>query len=463
MAIELYNTDAFRLLQNMKIINSNYLIQQIIIWVAVILLLLKLELFSQTPVELQKKVDEIRKEIVEIRGLKFKRPVRVMNQSLEDFGKYLDAIIEKQMPEKRLKHYGKVVKMLGLYRGPELKDFKSMAKTIMQSQAAAYYDPASETFYVVMQKLPEYMLNSVYAHEIYHGLQDQYFDLDTYLLSQAQGKLNDDELLARQSVVEGEATYIMTLWTVKKLFGSIPEPSLLQMTINMQTQMDVSKILDMLKSGVVSQLQQGDLDTAIKAMEKIPRFLIETLVGAYLKGMGFIFEIQKQGWQKVQNLYTNPPNSTEQILHPEKWLAGEQPYMFEWPSFKNNALFADWVLLEENTIGEIQWRIIFAEYDFAQIGKAASAGWNGDLYAVFKNKNGKHLLLLLYTSWDSEEEAQEFNSAYQNLLRVKYPDGINNVKVKVIDKDVLIVEGGDEGSLDDLLNFMKKISPSIRD
>ncbi|MFQ5864181.1 MAG: hypothetical protein ACE5IW_03020 [bacterium] len=426
-------------------------------WVGVILLLLKVELYSQTPVGLQRKVDEIGKEIVEIRGLKFKRPVQVKKQSLEDFGKYLDAMIDIQMPEHRLEHYGKVVKMLGLYRGPELQDFKELTKILMQSQAAAYYDPAAETFYVVMPELPEQMLNSVYAHEIYHGLQDQYYDLETYLLSQAHGKLSDDELLARQAIVEGEATYIMTLWTMKSLFGAIPDASLLQMTINMQAQMDAVKILQMLKSGAVPQIEQGEMEKAIKAMDKIPPFLIETLIGAYLKGMGFIFEIQKQGWQKVDKLYTTPPVSTEQILHPEKWLADEKPHKFEWPAFENHKLFADWELLEANTIGEIQWRIIFAEHELAQIAKAASAGWNGDLYAVLEKKNGNNLLLLLYTSWDSEAEAQEFYSAYQKLLAVKYPDGINNVKIETNDNNVLIVEGGDQRSLDDLLDFMKKL------
>ncbi|MFQ6113165.1 MAG: hypothetical protein ACE5NG_03640 [bacterium] len=440
-----------------SIMCSPCLMHRIIIWVAVILPLFRIGLFGQTPAELHQKVDEIRKGIVEIRGLKFKRPVRVRNQSLEEFGKYLDALIEKQMPEKRLQHYGKVVKMLGLYRGPELRDFKKLAKMLMQSQAAAYYDPATETFYVVMQQLPEQLLNSVYVHEIYHGLQDQYFDLENYLLSQTLGELNDDELLARQAVVEGEATYVMTLWTMKNLFGSVPDQSILQMTINMQAHMDVATILKMLKSGAIPQFQQRDMNEAVKAMDKIPRFLIETLMGAYLKGMGFIFEVQKHGWEKVQKLYTTPAVSTEQILHPEKWLADEKPYKFEWPAFNNEKLFADWELLEANTIGEIQWRIIFAEHELAQIGNAASAGWNGDLYAVLEKKNGNDLLLLLYTSWDSETDAQEFYSAYQKLLAAKYPDDTYNRKVEMKDKDVLIVEGAEESTLDGVFDFIKKV------
>lgn len=208
------------------------------------------EVNSQQSLDTKAKIDVISKEIAEIRGMQFKRPVDFKYQSMEDFRKYLDKIIAKQMPAKRLKYYGKIVKKLGLHRGPEIQDFKSMAKMVFGSQVAAYYDPDLETFYVVMQKLPEKMMGALYAHELYHGLQDQYFDLDTFLLSQTSGSLNDDELLARQSVVEGEANYIMTLWTLQKTLGNIPDPAMLKMMVHMQAQMDTRMLIDMLKIGV---------------------------------------------------------------------------------------------------------------------------------------------------------------------------------------------------------------------
>lgn len=447
----------------MRSINPPNRIFHVALFAALILFLQKPPLSGQTLVDLHNKVDEIGKEIAEIRGLQFKHQVHVMSQSREDFGRYLDRMIEKQMDDKKLKYYGKVVKKLGLYRGPEIKDFKALAKKIMQSQAAAYYDPDSETFYVVMQEMPAELLGGVFAHELYHGLQDQYYDLNEYLLARAQGELNDDELLARQAVVEGEATYIMTLWSMKNLFGSIPDPSILEMTINLQAQMEAGMVSQMMHLGITPQLEMGDLQKAIQAIDQTPAFLIDTLLGAYLKGMGFVFEIQKQGWDKVRNLYKNPPVSTEQILHPEKWLNSERPYNFEWPLFEKEALFADWELLENNTIGEMQWRIIFNEHNLGHIGRTASAGWNGDTFAVFKKKyNDDDLLLLLYTSWDSVAEAEEFISAYRELLKVKYPEKTSNVKIEITGKNVLIVEGGEEESMDAFMEFMRKINKLSR-
>ncbi len=407
--------------------------------------------------KIKKDIIKIQTEIEELRGLKFKHAVKIEHQSLEDFGKYLDRMLEQQIPERLVTNYGKIVKKLGLYRGPEIDDFRAMAKMVMQSQAAAYYDPGTETFFVVMTDLSEPMLNTVYSHELYHGLQDQHYDLEEFVLSQAPNKLNDDELLARQAVVEGEATYIMTLWNMKNLLGAIPDPSILQAAISMQSQLDVATMLEMLKGGTMPQLQQGGMGAAIKAMDNIPPFLLEMLIGAYLKGMGFIFEIQKQGWDEVENLYSKPPVSSEQILHPEKWFSNELPRKFTWPSFNYEKLLADWALLETNTIGELQWRIIFAEHQMPDIGKSAAAGWNGDTFAVLEHQVNKELLLLIFSSWDSVSEAKEFYLAYQLLLKMKYPEEKENVKVEIIDTNVLIIEGGNDDMLNNLHSLLQKI------
>ena len=383
--------------------------------------------------------------------------MKVENQSTADFGNYLDRMLDLQIPKKLAANYGKVVKKLGLYRGPEIEDLKAMAKKVMQSQAAAYYDPASEAFYVVMQDLPGEMQSALYAHELYHGLQDQHFDLTAYMTSQV-AELNDDEFLARQAVVEGEATYVMTLWTLKNTLGVIPEASLLEMSIRLQSNLDASIIRNMLKSSATAQTLGADLKEAVRSMDDIPPFMLETMVGAYLKGMGFVFEIQKAGWQQVQELYTRPPVSSEQILHPEKWITNETPIRFDWPAFDDDEYLRDWDLLDSNTLGEIQWRIIFSEHELEKdVAKAAAAGWNGDLYAVLEHREKRDLLLLIYSSWDSVSEAEEFQSAYQQLIRVKYPEGNEATSVERIENEVLIVEGGEVNALAAIMNFARQV------
>ena len=174
-------------------------------------------------------------------------------------------------------------------------------------------------------------------------------------------------------------------------------------------------------------------------------------------GVGSVFDIQNYGWNKVSQLYPDAPVSTEQILYPEKWLNGEKPFKYEWPSFDEESKFREWEVLDVNTIGELQWRIIFSEHEMAYAAKEASAGWDGDIYAILKKKNSDDFLLLLYTSWDTDKDAIEFAENYKNLLKVKYQGDELQVKVKVIGRDVLIVEGGEEISMDDILGFMERI------
>lgn len=59
---------------------------------------------------------------------------------------------------------------------------------------------------------------------LHHGLQDQYWDLEGWLLEGMANGLNDDELFARQAVVEGEATYAMAWWAIERQTGRPPSP-----------------------------------------------------------------------------------------------------------------------------------------------------------------------------------------------------------------------------------------------
>jgi len=421
------------------------------------LCLLTTQALGQPNSQASLKLHRIERELEEIRGLKFKTEVKVENQSLPDFEKYLDRNIAKQFQPALLENYGKIIKKVGLYRGPEIEDFQALAKLVLESQAAAYYDPEQATFFLVMQDLPETALNAVYAHELYHGMQDQYHDLRAYFESKTGDELNDDQLLARQAVVEGEATYMMTLWTVKKELGVIPNSDLLGMAVRMQSNLDAKQLLQLLEDNSHLLSRSTDLQRAADKLSEIPRFMLETMVGSYLKGMGFIYEIQRSGWSKIDELYTRPPASTEQILHPEKWLNNEVPDTLHVPDLANPSLFKGWKLLETNTLGELQLRIVFTEYGLDGSAVSAAGGWNGDWYAVMQNRKKKDdLMLLLWTNWDDEKEATEFADAYEHLLKIKYAsDAADPFRLRRLGTRVLVIEGGSRTKLSQRLAYIE--------
>jgi len=401
----------------------------------------------------------IQNEVAEIRGKPFKHAVGVETQQQQDFARYLDERIGEVVPESIANHYGKIVRKLGLYRGEGLDDFRGTMQMVMSSQAAAYYDPKTQRFYVLMTGGPELMQGVLYAHELYHGLQDQYFGLTNYMrmsMSRSDPSFSSDAQLARQSVVEGEATYMMSLWMLKRMTGSVPGREMLAPMVKLQSELNLEQTRALIAQPQVTELLGDQVAASVEAAKAIPPFILETMMGAYLKGYAFVFAVHEQGWPAVEKLYTDqPPQSTEQILHPEKWLAREAPSSISWTAFDKVRALRDWELLDRDVLGEFQWRVIFREFEMKAEAESLAAGWDGDSYAVFKRRDSDAMLLLMRTSWDTEADAKEFVAAYQRLLALKYANAQEPTLVERKGVDVFIVEGGNKSDLKALIKLVK--------
>jgi hypothetical protein len=390
---------------------------------------------------------QLQEEVAQLRGLPFKSNVTAGVQSKEEFATYLDEQIAEALPQIKNKYYGAIVKRLGLYRG-DLTNFSETAKAVMSSQAGAYYDPETKTF----NKL-------LFTHELYHGLQDQYFGLQKYLPMKGWTgpELNGDQAMARQSVVEGEATYIMSMYMIKTMGRQEPTRQMMAPAIQMQSQMDLASIKAMMKLPEMKKLAGSGVAEAMDATESIPSFMVESLMGVYLKGLGFVFAVHERGWSEVEKLYTEyPPQSTEQILHPEKWQSREALSEITYPALERVSALKGWEPLDSDVLGEFQWRVIFKEQGLGAEAEAAAAGWDGDRYIIFKRKDSDATLMLLSTSWDSAAQAEEFASAYRRLLAKKYEGAPEPSRVLQKKENVYIVEGGKEKDIGALLKVASK-------
>jgi len=402
---------------------------------------------AAAPVDPMELGARIQRDVAEIRGMQFKQTVPLERQTPEGLRKHMDKEMKDAVPPALAKHFDKIVRRVGVYRGPEIRDFQALMRTVMESQVAAYYDPDTKRAYLLDEGGSDAEQGFIYSHELYHAMQDQYFDLNAYVADEL--KLDSDQGLARMAVVEGEATYISVLWTLRSMMNAIPPRAMIAPAIAMQSELDVSGLREMV----------GETAADAKAVADIPPFILETMVGSYLKGMAFVFAVQEQGWPAVEKLYREyPPQSTEQILHPEKWLAREAAAQFKWPDLGKQRALRDWEVIDDDVIGEMQWRIIFKENGTqAAAAATAAAGWNGDRYAVLKRKKGEETLLLLRTSWDSEAEAKQFVEAYRPALAVKYGGAAEPTVVEQQGTEVFIVEGGRKEDLGALLAIVKQV------
>src|SRR3954468_19767557 len=185
----------------------------------------------------------------------------------------------------------------------------------------------------------------------------------------------------------------------------------------------------------------------MNAMRDIPRAVLVPMFDSYTLGAQLILTAYEHGgWPAVDALYTDPPESTEQVLHPETRLypVRDRPIHVTLPKL------AGVTEVTSNVLGELQWQIYFSQWKHD--GDAhVSENWGGDRYAVLKAKDGK-LVGLVATSWDTPDDAQRFARAFRSTIdaRIKAAGHTGKIFVKQHDRKVFIVDGGDEALLDTL-------------
>ena len=213
-----------------------------------------------------------------------------------------------------------------------------------------------------------------FAHEYTHSLQDQYYDLNK--LSPKHGD-NDDRSGAIQALVEGDAVLVQRLWAQSAL-----------------------------SPAELAQLGQGGDSSSGSKLFQAPNFIREELLFPYGDGFNFVRQAyQAGGTSAVDDIFRNPPESTEQVLHPDKYRAHEKPVAVSVPDL-SGSLGQGWRQINQNTLGEMAIRLMLEEYTDASRAARAAAGWGGDRWSLLE-RDGRQALVL-ETAWDTPNDAREF-------------------------------------------------------
>jgi len=173
------------------------------------------------------------------------------------------------------------------------------------------------------------------------------------------------------------------------------------------------------------QLPEGFLfpggDFTVSSLKSLPRVLTEPLIFQYVQGIPLLLELYKEGeWKRINELYTKPPASTEQLLHPEKFLKErDTPIEVTLPDLPSS-ISDQWEILESNTGGEFFISLLMKEFLSPDEAKQVSEGWGGDQYRGYEEKEKGRVILIWMTAWDSEKDAEEFFEGYAHLVEKKY-------------------------------------------
>ena len=324
----------------------------------------------------------IEPQVVEIRGLTPKASVEPQLLDGAGLKKLVTDSFSKDNPPEIIAANGRLLKMMGLL--DPAASLGDLYIELLGSQVAGLYNPDDKHLYVVSRSGAIGPTEKVtFSHEYTHALQDQNFNLKGLALDQiGQG----DRSLARLSLVEGDATLLMSYWATAHLS----------------------------QAETFQMLGESLNPDATKILTDMPAVLRESLLFPYTSGLQFVQGLQLAGgWQAVNDAFGKPPASTEQILHPPKYAAGEAPVTVDLPNDLATRLGAGWKVGLEDTLGEFSLKVWLANAaggKGAATAAAASAGWGGDRAVLLDGPNGA-TAVAISTAWDTSADAAEFATA----------------------------------------------------
>ena len=302
-------------------------------------------------------------------GLPFKAPPTVELRSKAQVRAYLSAKLDVELPPPLLRGLGAAYRLFGML--PDSVDLRSLLLALYTEQVIGYYDPDSAALYVV-KGADAASQRMILAHEMVHALQAQYMPVDTLI---APTRANDARTAA-QAVLEGQATLAsLSILMPGRDFDAIP---------------------DFWETYRESLKQQ---QSTMPIFNSAPLLIREGIVFPYLEGAEFVRWFVR-AFPDTLPFGRHMPQSTEQILHPDRYRDGDAPVPLRLVGDHPAPLHTD-------VLGEFEARILLTELSGSEtVAEAATLGWGGDRYAVYGTDDGD--ALIWWAVWDDETAASRF-------------------------------------------------------
>jgi hypothetical protein len=325
----------------------------------------------QAPPPLDAMVDSLQPYVEGAARLRFTERPKYGWRTQREIRTYIERSVSDQMGPRRLSAVALAYHLLGLL--PDTLSFRRGVSNLYVAQLRGLYDPKTDTLYCRVGLTPA-QLREVLTHELVHALQDQHTDLAALL----EPDMENDARFAARATVEGQAMFA----TLRLLSGG-------------RNLVGYSGLWNW----ITASLRLGQGQSA--EFQRAPRLLREGLVAPYLYGAQFM-----SYWQGTELADSMPfgarlPRSSEQILHPERYVRGDQPLGLRFDTGGPE-------VITEDVVGEFEIHLLRAQLVNGITGGTPEAlGWGGDRYRVYRSPAGP--ALVWYLVWDDLESAKLFN------------------------------------------------------
>ncbi len=352
---------------------------------------------DEIPTDIAAQMDLIEDQVEQLRGLTQREPVTRTLLTPEQLNERLRRDFIEDYDEQTLEDDLRVLSIFGLI-DPAF-DLYQFYLELLSEQVAGFYDPETKEMVVIQGLDFDGVERLTYAHEFTHALQDQQYGLIDGLGIDDQRCQEDSEYCAAvQALVEGDASMVEQYWLYA--YGSDE---------------DRAQVFDFYQT----------LDSPI--FDAAPEFIQEDFAFTYTAGGEFAWSLFEQDeFAAIDAAFADPPRSTEQIMHPQKYLS-DRPLMVALPDFED-VLDADLRELDSGVVGEWYTYLILAKgrdtaFRLAEDdARDAAEGWGGDAYAVYLDEDSGETILAVKWLWDSAPDGEEFFSQFVSYARLRWGD-----------------------------------------
>lgn len=344
--------------------------------------------------ELFGEIDGILADLSKITGWKAKRKVPADYITRAKLRQFVEGRLREEVKDNEVRIEEQILQMFGLV--PKQFDLRKSTVDLVTEQAAAFYDYNRRKLFVLETNESTLERRVTLAHELAHALADQQFSLKKYIRG---GMQSDDMATARQAVVEGQATWLM--WAYMSVRNG-KEPSV---------------PIELLANAGLNAKSAG---AGFPVLAEVPLYLRESLIFPYTRGLLFQNALFKsRGKESFTEVFTRPPDSTRQILHPEVWEAKDPVKPVTPPVVANVKRYR---LRAEGTIGEFDHHVMLRQFVDADVADRLAPLSRSGAYRLYHPKaagGADHPLLAYASTWDREESAVEYVKQYRAILLKK--------------------------------------------
>lgn len=326
---------------------------------------------------LDARLDALEEQVSTLRGLPRKGETKRRFLSSSELAAEIGRQLDKNDAREQIEREQALYRMLGLI-DPDT-DLDRLYRALLGSQVLGLYDPETDEFLVLENSSGDLgaLAESTYAHEFAHRLQDAQYDLE--MLAKAT-KGNADRALALSALIEGDATLTQLGYGLKY--------------------MGRARLVELMSEERRVSPPPAD----------IPYVMLRALEFPYQAGQRFAAALRGSDdrFDAIDRAFLDPPLTTEQVIHVEKYLRREAAMDVQLPP--DGPPGEAWTRAFEDVLGEFLLRTWLRSLGAPGADRAA-AGWGGDRVAVFYGPDHRTALAACIVWDDPETDGPEFFSA----------------------------------------------------